>query len=156
MRRTPLKRKVGLVSRIGLRRTKGLRMRGVSDSSVLRERIQAKLREAVIKRDKVCLLSGYPETGKCNQVMQCEHLISRSESSSFADLRNVVLLCSRHHIFWKPQNSLRYWEIIEEMIGPERWDWIQKMRKEQSAHRSVKIDWKLELLALESQIKKMK
>lgn len=153
----------GFLKRIGfknrartpLKRSR-LRLRGVSDTSVLREQIQAKLRQGVIKRDRVCLLADYPEAGKCNAIQQCEHLISRSQSSTFADLRNCVLLCSRHHIFWKPQNSQRYWEIIEEMIGPDRWDWTQKMRKEQSSHRSYKIDWKLELLALESEIKKMK
>lgn len=133
-----------------------LRLRGVSDASLLREQIQSKLRQGVIKRDKVCLLAEYPEAGRCNAVLQCEHLISRSQSSTFADLRNCVLLCSRHHIFWKPQHSQRYWEIIEEMIGAIRWEWLMKMRMEQSSQRSYKKDWKLELLALEQQIKKMK
>lgn len=132
-----------------------LRYRGVSDDSVLKEQIQATLRLAVIKRDKICLLSSYPECGRCDAVLQAEHLLSRSQSSTFSDLRNVVLLCRRHHIFWKPQNSQRYWEIIEEMVGVVRWEWLMKMRKEQSSYRAYKRDLKLELIAIQQEMKSL-
>lgn len=133
-----------------------LRYRGVNDYSVLKEKIQAKLREIVIKRDKGCILRDYPETGKCDSVLQAEHLLSRAESSTFSDTRNIVCLCRKHHIFWKPTNSLCYWEIVEEMIGVKRWEWLQKMKQYQSRHIAQKHDLKLELLALEMELKRMK
>lgn len=142
-----------------LKRTKGLRMRGVSDSSVLKERIQAKLRQVVMRRDGGCMLRHYPETGKCGGytkggmlILQAEHLNSRSHMISFADSRLAICLCSRHHIFWKPQNSARYWEIVEEMIGPKRWELFQKVKADR---RAYKIDLKMQLIGLEAELKKL-
>lgn len=147
MKRTPLKRK------------KGLHMRGTSDSSVLKEKIQAMLNKIVVARDGGCILRDYPEAGKCGPikstgkpVLQAEHLNGRSNMNSFADSRNIVCLCQRHHIYWKPQNSRRYWEIIEEMIGAHRWELVKAWQDDRKPH---KIDLKLSLVALEQEYKKM-
>lgn len=154
LRKTPLKR-----STKPMKRTR-LKMRGTSDSSVLKDEIQALLRQIVIKRDKKCLLSHYPETGACGPrrndgelIYQAEHLNGRSHMISFADSRNVVLLCQRHHIYWKPQNSRRYWEIIEEMIGPTRWDYFKKVEADRKAY---KIDLKLAKVALLQELREIK
>lgn len=140
-----------------IKRKKGLRMRGISDESVLKDMIQAKLREVVIKRDGGCVLRDYPETGRCGPykangelVLQAEHLNSRSHAISFADSRLAVCLCQRHHIYWKPQNSQRYWEIIEGEIGPTRWELFKKVRADRMSH---KVDWKLALIGLEQELK---
>lgn len=134
-----------------MKRTK-LRMRGVSDSSVLKEKIQAKLRDVVIARDGGCILRDYPEAGKCDLIKQAEHLNTRSRMISFADSRLAVCLCRRHHIFWKPTHSLRYWQIIEEQIGPKRWDLLQRVMKD---YRTHKVDLKLELLGLEKELRSL-
>jgi|SRR3990167_9920734 len=136
-----------------------LRMRGVSDSSVLKEQGQAVLRQVVIARDGGCILREYPETGKCGPrkangelVLQAEHLNSRSHAVSFLDSRLAVCLCQRHHIYWKPQNSARYWEIVEGEIGPKRWELFKKVRDDYRAH---KVDLKLELINLKNELKEL-
>lgn len=148
MKKTPLKRRTGL------------RMRGVSDSSVLKEQIQEMLRKVVIKRDKGCILRDYKEAGMCGPrrkdgelVLQAEHLNGRSNMVSFADSRNCVCLCQRHHIYWKPQNSKRYWEIIEESIGPNRWEMIEDWMDDRKPH---KVDLKLALLVLLKEYQSLK
>jgi len=129
MKRTPFKNKI----RKPLKRTK-LRVKGISSSSELKDEIQAVLREGAIKRDKVCVLSHYQEAGRCGGykmngelVLQAEHLNSRSNTATFGDMRNIVLLCKYHHIFWKPKNSALYWELIRKHIGEEQYQWYQKM-----------------------------
>lgn len=137
-------------------RKSSLKLRGTSETSVLKEQIQAILRQIVILRDGGCILRDYPETGKCGPymkkglVLQAEHLNGRSRSISFADSRNLVCLCQRHHIYWKPQNSQRYWEIIEEQIGPKRWDLVQGWIKDRLAH---KVDLKMAKIFLEQELK---
>lgn len=155
MKKTPFKRKITKP----LKRTR-LRVVGKSDTATLKKEIQAVLREIVIKRDGGCILRDYPETGKCGGyrndgklILQAEHLNSRSHTSTFADPRNVVCLCQRHHIYWKPQNSKRYWEIVEEQIGATRWEWLQRAMQDR---RAYKVDLKLELLALKQELKKLK
>lgn len=134
-------------------------MRGTSEVSVLKEQIQATLRQIVMLRDGGCILRDYPETGRCGPinkqgklVLQAEHLNSRAHAISIADSRLAVCLCQRHHIFYKPQYSARYWEIIEEMIGPTRWELFQKVKAD---HRPYKTDLKLDLLALKQELKEL-
>jgi hypothetical protein len=134
-----------------------LKMRGTSDASVLRELIQSALRDVVIKRDGGCILRDYPDTGKCGGyrkdgklILQAEHLNSRTHTISFADSRLAVCLCKRHHIYWKPQNSARYWEIVEEMIGPKRWELFQKVKADRM---SYKVDMKMALIGLKQELK---
>ena len=131
-----------------------------SPVSLCKTRIQALLRELAIKRDKVCVLSHYLEAGGCGGyrkdgelVTQAEHLISRSRSISFSDMRNIVLLCKNHHLFWKPHNSRLYWELIEIIIGKKRWDWLKKVEADT---RPYKMNWALEEMALTQELKLLK
>ena len=131
-------------------------MRGTSETSVLREKAQELLRQIAFARDGVCVMSNYPETGKCGGyrkdgelILQAEHLLSRSNSATFGDMRNIVLLCKYHHIFWKPKNSLLYWKLIPKIIGRKRWLWLQRCREDRTAH---KIDLILILLDLQQQL----
>lgn len=137
MKKSPLKRKTKL------------RVAGKSTASQLKREIQAVLREAVIRRDAGCVLRSFSEAGNCSGPLQAEHLISRANSATFADFRNIVCLCQRHHIFWKPQHSRLYWELIEEVIGPERWRFIKLAEVD---HRPYKTDWKLALLVLQKEL----
>lgn len=145
-----------------LKRNTKIRVKGHSTTTEQRDEVQRLLREICLKRDKVCVLSGYMETGACGPmkkdgkpVYQAEHLNSRSNAISFADSRNCVLLCSRHHIYWKPQHSKRYWEIIEEVIGPNRWEWLEEVQDFAASHRTYKLDYRLAILALEHELKKL-
>lgn len=140
-----------------MKRTR-LRVAGTSTTKELKDEIQALLRELAIKIYGTCVLSKYPETGACgsytkagNLILQAEHLNGRSHTATFGDIRNIVLLCQRHHIYWKPQNSQKYWELIKEIIGEERWNWYQRCKEDRTAH---KIDLKLVLLDLKQQLQK--
>jgi hypothetical protein len=141
MKRTALRRKVGL--KPGTR----LRVAGKSEVSDIKRNIQALLRERVIERDSGCVLRRF--MANCSGPLQAEHLLTRSNSATFADLRNVVCLCQYHHIFWKPQHTRLYWEYIEEIIGPERWKWLALA--EADRHRPHKVDWKLAEIALKNE-----
>lgn len=143
MKRTPLKRKIPLRSR------SKLRVEGHSDVAEIKRNIQALLREAVIARDKGCVMRHFPEAGACGGyrrdgalILQFEHLVTRANSASFGDVRLGVCLCQRHHIFWKPQHSQLYWQLIERQIGPERWNLLQRVLADRSPHRFYLADWK--------------
>lgn len=139
-----------------LRKTK-IRVKGISTTAELKDEIQALLRQLAIKRDKVCILSHYPEAKQCggytkngDLILQAEHLNSRSHASTFGDMRNIVLLCKYHHIYWKPQNSSLYWELVKKHIGEEKYTWYIRARDD---HRAYKVDLKLTKLALEQDLR---
>lgn len=141
MKKTPLNR-----SQKPLQRTK-LRLVGVSDSATLKRDIQALLRAIAIRRDGGCILRGH---GHCTEILQAEHLITRTNSRTFADMRNIVCLCTYHHLFFKKQHSQLYWELIEQKIGPTRWGWYKMARDDRTY---FKPDWKLAKLALTEELK---
>lgn len=154
MKRTTFKRKFTKP----LKRTP-LRLVGHSSTSELKQEIQELLRTICIHRDGGCILRNYSKAGKCGGyrkdgalILQAEHLVTRSNSLSFADTRNIVILCRNHHIFFKPQHSSLYWELIQEHLGEEKWEWIKRVRDDYTPH---KIDLKLELLALKQELKKL-
>lgn len=143
MKRTALKRRTPL-----RRKAVALAAHSDSGSSVVKERIQALLRDIVIKRDGGCILRHFEEAGACGGrrndgelILQAEHLVTRANSLSFADLRNIVCLCRHHHGDWKPQHSRLYWELIERYIGPERWAWIKVVEADKKAYRFFESDW---------------
>lgn len=129
-----------------------LRVAGKSDTATVKREIQALLREYAIARDGGCVLKD-KGAGVCAGPLQAEHLVSRANSASFGDMRNIICLCQRHHIFWKPQNSRLYWELVEEIIGPERWAWIKRVEADK---RPYKMDWCLIKVALEQEVRKLK
>ncbi len=151
--------------RIGLRRTKGLRMRGVSETSVLKEMIQNMLRLIVIKRDGGCILRKAKGVPVCNGyrndgdlILQADHLVDRGNSATYADSRLVVCVCKGHHGWKSVGNNLRkneYDEVVRKLISPERRILWKKCQDARSAHFTKKMDWKMELLALETEYKKL-
>lgn len=127
-----------------------LRKVGKSPTALIKKDIQALLRQIVILRDKGCVLNKY--LGNCNEVLQAEHLVTRSATNYFGDTRNVVCLCSYHHIFWKPQHSRLYWELIEKHLGKDKWAWFKRAEAD---NRPYKVDLKLVKLGLENELKKL-
>lgn len=171
MKRTAPKRKTGLK-----RGTKRLRVAGVSDTAETKRNIQALLREIVIRRDGGCIFrlpkyienTSYAQTGvpPCNGyrndgqlVLQADHLISRSNSATYADSRLVVCVCKGHHGWKSLGSNLRkkqYDAIVRQLLSPERvalWD-----KCEADSWRAVRTsacDWKLAEVALEAQLEQM-
>lgn len=125
---------------------------GKSPSAVIKRRIQALVRQIAIIRDGGCILRD-AGVGNCSTTLQGEHLITRQNSATFGDMRNIVCLCSTHHIFWKPQHSRRYWELIEERIGKKRWSWLKLAEADHSTH---KPDWKIVEIVLQNEFEAIK
>lgn len=140
-----------------------LRVKGISDTTQIKDDIQATLREIVIKRDGGCFLRHFvnrinPQYKNCGKlrkdgqlILQAEHLHSRSNAISFADSRLVVCCCQRHHIYYKKQYGTEYDKFAREFIGPVRaklWDDVVAYRK------PYKSNLKGELALLKQELRK--
>lgn len=137
MRRTQLKRK------------KGLKKKGTSPTTVIKDQLQDVLRDIVIKRDGGCILRDYSEAGACGGfsnagklILQAEHLNSRTHSISFAELDNIVCLCKYHHIFYKKYNSAPYWILVRKQIGTKRWKIVEGWILDKTPHKVTIQEWR--------------
>jgi len=122
-------------------------------ASKIKKLLQAKLREKAIERDGMCVIGqhldslpdqwrlcgNYTKDGRL--ILQAEHLVGRANSRSYADMDNIVLICLRHHFFFKQQCGALYWDIIRRHIGEERWGKIEAWEKDKSPHHMVAGDW---------------
>lgn len=158
--RKPLARtgfkKVPAGAQIGLRRAT-LQKKSKSEVTQCKDRIQALLRQIVMKRDGGCVLRHFLDRMPsrfvtCNDVLQAEHLNTRSHSVSYGDTRNVVCLCSKHHIQFKPQHSQLYWEMIEEHLKGEKWDWYKRARDDHRTYRFTLWDWNKVEMGLQKEL----
>jgi hypothetical protein len=137
------------VKRTALRRYAPLQAKTSSDSGTIKENIQALLRQIAIKRDGGCVLRNYSDAGACGGygsksgklILQAEHLVTRANSISFGDMRNIVCLCQHHHGHFKPQHSRLYWDLIREHIGEECWAWIKRVEADKKPYRFHTSDW---------------
>lgn len=119
-----------------------------------KKKIQDKLRERAIERDGSCVVGKYPhflpyQWHACGPhkkdgsiIVQAEHLVGRANSASYADMDNIVLLCLRHHFFFKQQHGALYWEIIRRHIGEERWAKVQDWEANKQPTHMVAADWR--------------
>jgi len=56
-------------------------------------------------------------------------------------LRCVVCLCSHHHINWKPSNPMLWADLVRQVIGPERAEWINRAANDRKNYSSSLSDW---------------
>jgi hypothetical protein len=150
-----------------MRRTK-LNVVGTSDTAVVKRDIQYLLREIVIARDQGCILrdlhyDGIPEcNGYANNgqlILQADHLVTRSNSATFADTRLIVCVCKGHHA-WKSLGSnarkKEYDELVRTLISPERVKlWDECERDSWRPVRTTTYDWQLQLAALRQEWRQM-
>ncbi len=139
-----------------------MRVTGSSDTAKTKEHIQALLRAIVILRDGGCILRNVRH---CNgvegqAVLQADHLITRSNSATFADHRLVVCVCKSCH-FWKSvgsnKNKAQYDDLVKSIIEPERvalWETCEK--DSWRPHRTSSMDWKLQAAYLKTKLDAMK
>lgn len=128
--------------------------------SQVKKKIQAKLRENAIERDKTCIIGQNasllplnwrvcaPRRQDGEIIVQAEHLVGRANSASYADMDNIVLLCMRHHFYFKTQHPALYWEIVRKYIGEKRWEKTQKWEHDYTPHHFVASEWRMMLNAL--------
>lgn len=152
--RQPLKRTP--LARVSKNRVKKIKIAGFPTVTEIKKEIQATLREIVILRDKKCILHGircYNFVGIEGVVWQAEHLVERSNSATYSDTRLVVLVCKNCHGWkhFKKSNHDQYDEWVRTKISKERiahWD-----KCKEANWRPSKIDWKIELICLKSELK---
>lgn len=125
-----------------------LRKEGKSPTAQCKKRIQSLLREIAIIRDKHCFLSNYPESGKCGGyrndgelILQYDHLNTRTANSSYGDSRFGVLVCKKHHIYWKPQFPFEYEKCAIDFIGPKRAELLYKVRADKRSYPMGIYEW---------------
>ena len=131
-----------------------------ADTAEIKDRIQALLRAIVIARDGGCILR---DVRHCNGlpnipgvVLQADHLITRTNSATFADTRLVVCVCRPCH-GWKSlggnQRKAQYDALVRTLLPPDRvalWD-----RCEQDSwrpHRTFMSDWRLAEVVLKGEL----
>lgn len=178
MKRTPLRRGTSQLKRsefkkatyitlkgfkIPLKRSK-LRVVGHSTTTELKDEIQSVLRQICLLRDKVCVLSHYkneinPQYRECGGwkkdgtlIYQAEHLLSRERAVGFTDISLIVLLCLRHHFYYKKQYPDEYYRIVRRYIGKENSNLLTRVQEDFTPY---KTDLKLELIALKQELKKL-
>ena len=144
------------------RGSKGLSKVGKSETTLVKIRIQALLRQIVMVRDGGCLLRDDFRAGECGGyrkdgelILQADHLHSRVNNISFGDSRLVVCLCKRHHGYFKPQYPMVYYELIRQKIGQERWDLLQKVSADKKPYPMGAHDWGVVELALKQELKNL-
>ena|SRR3990167_1160831 len=130
-----------------------LRKQGKSATSQAKQRIQALLRQIVIKRDKTCILRHIRQCE--DSVLQADHLITRANSATFADLRLVVCLCRSCHGGFKQWHKEQYDALVKTILPKDRvklWEkcqadsWIPK--------RTSAYDWRIAEAVLNQELKK--
>lgn len=136
-----------------------MRRKGTSETAKCKARIQALLRQIVMKRDGGCILRDKRRCGAIlgqpGHVFQADHLITRANSATYADPRLVVCVCKSCHGWKSLGSNLRkkqYDELVRTILPPDRvalWD-----KAEQDSWRPSKVDWALEEIALQAELKK--
>jgi hypothetical protein len=169
LKRTPLKRnpsdwKASLEKRIKSKknwrqRRTTLRVEGHSEVSEVKREIQAVARDIVIARDGGCILrykrlcNGVPGEA----VLQADHLISRSNSATYADTRLIVCLCRPCHAWKSLGSNLRkneYDALVKTLLPAERVRlWERCEADSWRAKRTSAYDWQLALVALKQELK---
>lgn len=156
-----MKRSGFLKRRTPLRSKTRIKRESPDDTAQCKKRIQALLRQLAIQRDGGCVLRHYTDiAGRCGGyrgdgelILQAEHLNTRARNISYGDMRNIVCLCSHHHGHWKPEHSREYWKLIEQIIGPERQAWLDRIQADQRPYHMVLWDWQKLEMELRQQLK---
>ncbi len=152
--RKPLKRTPLQGSKKPMKRSK-LRVAGTSTTAQLKREIQRLVREIVIVRDGGCILRNIRHCDP-DAVLQADHLITRSNSATYADTRLIVCLCKPCHGGWKKWHKEDYDALVRTIISKQRvklWDdslALQYIPKRVGAH-----DWKLAIVALKQELNEM-
>ena len=136
-----------------------LRRKSKSASALLKDKIQALVREIVMKRDGGCVLREKRHCGAVlglpGHVFQADHLITRSNSATFADTRLIVCVCKSCHAWKSLGGNMRkkqYDDLVKTVIPKERvalWELA-----EENSWRATKVDWALEEIALMQELNK--
>ncbi len=145
-----------------MKKTK-LRVKGTSTTAQLKDDIQYLVRLIVTIRDGGCILrskrcgnTAHVEDNKVvsETVIQADHLVTRANSATFADTRLIVCLCKGCH-GWKHWNEKEYDNLIKTVLKKDIVELWDRAEKDRQAHKTYKMDWAMEKLALERELAKL-
>lgn len=146
-----------------LKRKTKIKVVGDNDTATLKQEIQNLVREIVIKRDGGCIFrneqghicTGYAKDG--HLVLQADHLISRSNSATYADTRLVVCVCKGIHGWKSVGENLRkaqYDERIKKILPTEIVALWERCEKDSwRPYRTSTQDWRIHIVALQQELK---
>lgn len=145
---------------VKLRRGQKLRIVGKSDTATLKKEIQAVLREIVMLRDRGCILRGERDCGgeldAKGVVLQADHIITRSNSATYADSRLVCCVCKRCHA-WKSlstRGKTEYDALLKIILPEDRVKlWEACEADSWKPKRTTSMDWALALVSLKQELK---
>ena len=134
---------------------------GKSPVSQAKQRVQALLRLLAIKRAGGCILRHYSEAGLCGGhrkdgelILQFDHLSTREKNISWhVDLG--VIVCIRHHLYFKRQYPAEYERMAIDNIGEERAKFLYRVRADHKPHPMSLWDWNKLEIYLSSELKKL-
>jgi len=139
-----------------MKRTR-LKRKSQTATALLKDDIQAWVRLICAKRDGGCVLRHLRHCGgDCEvvddeiiseTVIQADHLLTRSNSATYADTRLIVCLCKPCHA-WKHWNEKEYNNLVKKVLSKKRIRLWEKCLQDLYAHKTKKMDWTMELLAL--------
>ncbi len=165
MKRTGFKQKLT----VPMKRSR-LRVAGVSSTAQDKKEIQRLVRLIVTHRDGGCILRNLRHCGGeatveyvyeqvalvpkifSNNIIQADHLVTRANSATYADTRLIVCLCKGCHM-WKKYHEAEYNKLVRTQLPNDRkllWD---KCEEQRHAHKTKKMDWKLEIINLKNELK---
>lgn len=120
-----------------------------SESALTKDAIQAMVRAIVMKRDGGCILRDYRPNH--TSILQADHLITRSNSATYADTRLIVCVCTGCH-GWKHWHKEEYDALVKSILTPDRVQlWTRAEAASWQPHRKYTYDWKIELAALKQE-----
>lgn len=130
-----------------------------SPSAIAKREIQSLVRRIVILRDGGCILRNLVDAPPCSGwrkdgqlVLQADHLITRANSSTYADTRLVVCVCKGHH-GWKKYNKEQYDDVVSRVLSPERvLLWEGAMQDSWRPARRYSADWELSIVLLKREL----
>lgn len=146
-----------------MKRTK-LKLVGDNSTATLKKEIQRLVRLIVTHRDKGCVLARLRKCGveafvdenqeivATSSFIQADHLVTRANSATFADTRLIVCVCNGCHA-WKNWNKESYDKLVRTQLPNDRkilWDKCEEARHQ---HKTQKMDWSMELVALKKELK---
>lgn len=144
-----------------MKRTK-LRVKGTSTTAQIKQDIQDLVRLIVTYRDKGCVLRKLRKCGVeakvvnrkvvSDTVIQADHLVTRANSATYADTRLIVCVCKGCHA-WKHWNEKAYEKLVRITLPNERKNLWDKAEEARQAHKTYKMDWNLEKVVLEKELK---
>lgn len=156
----PLKRSPFKRSYKQMRRTK-IRVVGVSDTAEDKKEIQRLVRLIVTIRDGGCILRKYrcgveasviDEVVVADTTIQADHLVTRSNGATYADTRLIVCVCKGCH-GWKKWHEKEYEALVRTLLPKQRVELWDRAEADHQAHKTRKMDWKLEILGLKQELK---